>query len=331
MSKLPTLLSTLVLGIAGVLVSGFAQAENYAFKFSTSQTNPNEPLIKVMNSFAAKVKERSKGQIELTVVTGDALGPQKKVNEMIKGGARLMSATDYGQLGQILPDLGLIAGPYMFSSAEDAQRLFASDVFKDMNKRLEDQGLKLVMADGLFGVRHLLAAKPVRTPADIAGLTMRVPPAPVMLETFSALGARPTALPWGEVYNALQTGVVDAAEANYSSLAGAKLYEQRKVLSNTAHMRMYLTFAMNANVFNKMPADLQKILLEEGAKAGQEMTSMSNATDAQFADEMKKAGVQIINDVDVKAFAAKARPAIAKTPGITPGVYDKAVAAMAAR
>jgi tripartite ATP-independent transporter DctP family solute receptor len=324
-----SLIPVLLLGVAGALASGLAQAENYSFKFSTSQTNPNEPLIKVMHSFAQRVKERSKGQIELTVVTGDQLGAQKKVNEMIKGGARLMSATDYGQLGQILPDLGLIAGPYMFASEDDAKRLFASTVFKDMEKRLEAQGLKLVMADGLFGVRHLLANKPVRTPADIAGLTLRVPPAPVMLETFSALGARPTALPWGEVYNALQTGVVDAAEANYSSLAGAKLYEARKVISNTAHMRMYLTFAMNAGIFNKMPKDLQAILLEEGRRAGQEITAMSTVADAQFAEDMKKQGVQIVTDVDVKAFAAKARPAIAKVPGVTPGIYEKALAAMA--
>lgn len=329
MPSFRSLFPALVLGVAGALMAGHAQAETYAFKFSTSQTNPNEPLIKVMHSFATRVKERSKGQIELTVVTGDQLGAQKKVNEMIKGGARLISATDYGQLGQILPDLGLIAGPYMFANEEDAKRLFASEVFKDMSKRLDAQGLKLVMADGLFGVRHLLASKPVRTPADIAGLTVRVPPAPVMLETFSALGARPTALPWGEVYNALQTGVVDAAEANYSSLAGAKLYETRKVISNTAHMRMYLTFAMNAGIFNKMPADLQTILLEEGRRAGEEMTAMSTATDAQFAEEMKKQGVQFVTDVDVKAFATKARPAIAKTPGITPGIYEKAVAAMA--
>ena len=328
MPSFRSLIPALLLGVAGALASGLAQAENYAFKFSTSQTNPNEPLIKVMHAYADRVKERSKGQIEMTIVTGDGLGAQKKVNEMIKGGARLISATDYGQLGQILPDLGLIAGPYMFSSEEDANRLFASPVFKDMEKRLEAQGLKLLMADGLFGVRHLLAAKPVRTPADIAGLTLRVPPAPVMLETFSALGARPTALPWGEVYNALQTGVVDAAEANYSSLAGAKLYEARKVISNTSHMRMYLTFAMNAGIFNKMPKDLQAILLEEGRKAAVEMTAMSKQTDAQFAEDMKKQGVQIVTDVDVKAFAAKARPAIAKVPGITPGIYDKAIAAM---
>lgn len=305
-----------------------AAAQTYALRFSTSQTNPNEPVVKVMNQFAERVKERSGGRIALTIFTGDQLGPQKKVNEMIKGGARVVSVTDYGQLSQFVADMGIVAGPYMFANVDEARKLFASEVFKEMSGRLEAQGLKLIMADGLFGVRHLLASKPVRSPADIAGLTMRVPPSPIMLETFTALGARPTALPWGEVYNALQTGVVDAAEANYGSLAGAKLYEVRKVLSTTSHQTMYAAFVTSSQFFASLPKDLQTVLLEEGKKAGEELTRATLATDAQFADELKKQGVQIVSDVDVKAFAEKARVAYGKVPGLTPGIVDKARQAM---
>jgi tripartite ATP-independent transporter DctP family solute receptor len=306
-----------------------AQAESYQLRFSTSQVNPNEPVVKVMHSFADRVKERSKGQLTLTIFTGDQLGPQKKVNEMIKGGARVLSVTDYGQLSQFVPDMAVVAGPYMFANPDEAKRLFASPVFGEMSTRLEQQGLKLVMADGLFGVRHLLASKPVRTPADIAGMTLRVPPSPIMLETFTALGARPQALPWGEVYNALQTGVVDAAEANYGSLAGSKLYEVRKVVSNTAHQMMFAAFVTSTSFFNSLPADLQKILLEEGRKAGAELTAATVASDKAFAEELKKNGVQIVENVDVKAFAEKAKAAYAKVPGLTPGIYDKARQALA--
>jgi TRAP-type transport system periplasmic protein len=302
--------------------------ETYALRFSTSQANPNEPVVKVMNSFAERVKDRSKGRITVTIFTGDQLGPQKKVNEMIKSGARMLSVTDYGQLSQFVPDMAVVAGPYMFSSPDEAKKLFASPVFKDLSTRLEQQGLKLIMADGLFGVRHLLAGKPVRTPADMAGLTMRVPPSPIMLETFTALGARPQALPWGEVYNALQTGVVDAAEANYGSLAGSKLYEVRKVVSNTAHQMMFAAFVTSTGFFNSLPAELKTILLEEGRKAGEELTAATLASDKAYADELKKNGVQIVENVDVKAFAEKAKVAYSKVPGLTPGIYEKARATM---
>ena len=316
-------------GLLGASALAPARAETYALRFSTSQVNPNEPVVKVMHSFADRVKERSKGRLTLSIFTGDQLGPQKKVNEMIKGGARVLSVTDYGQLSQFVPDMAVVAGPYMFSSPEEAKRLFDSAVFKEMAGRLEQQGLKLVMADGLFGVRHLLASKPVRTPADIAGLTLRVPPSPIMLETFTALGARPTALPWGEVYNALQTGVVDAAEANYGSLAGSKLYEVRKVVSNTAHQMMFAAFVTSTSFYNSLPADLKTILTEEGRKAGDELTAATLASDKVFAEDLKKAGVTIVTDVDTKAFAEKAKVAYSKVPGLTPGIYEKARAALA--
>lgn len=317
-------LSATVAGLLGAAALLPVHAENYAIRFSTSQVNPNEPVVKVMHSFADRVKDRSKGRVTLTIFTGDQLGPQKKVNEMIKGGARIISVTDYGQLSQFVPDMAVVAGPYMFANPDEAKKLFASPVFKEMSGRLEAQGLKLVMADGLFGVRHLLASKPVRSPADMAGVTLRVPPSPIMLETFTALGARPTALPWGEVYNALQTNVVDAAEANYGSLAGSKLYEVRKVISNTAHQMMFATFVTSTNFFNGMPEDLKAILIEEGRRAGQELTAATLSSDQAYAEELRKNGVQIVSDVDVKAFAEKARIAYTKVPGLTPGIYDKA-------
>ncbi|MDB5271621.1 MAG: dicarboxylate transporter subunit DctP [Hymenobacter sp.] len=323
-STLSALVASLTLAFAAMP----AAAQNYSLRFSTSQVNPNEPVVKVMHSFADRLKERSGGRLTLTIFTGDQLGPQKKVNEMIKGGARVMSVTDYGQLSQFLPDVGILAGPYMYGSLDDARKLFASEVFKDMSLRLEQQGLKLIMADGLFGVRHVLANKPVRNLADIAGLTLRVPPSPIMLETFTALGARPTALPWGEVYNALQSSVVDGAEANYGSLAGSKLYEVRKVLSTTGHQIMYATFVTSTDMFKSLPADLQALLVEEGKKAGEDLTKATLASDALYAEELKKNGVQFVTDVDVKAFAEKARVAYAKVPGLTPGIYDKARAAM---
>jgi tripartite ATP-independent transporter DctP family solute receptor len=318
--------------LAGVLATAAAPAraqDTYALRFSTSQANPNEPVVKVMHAFADRVKDRSKGRMTLTIFTGDQLGPQKKVNEMIKGGARMLSVTDYGQLSQFVPDMAVVAGPYMFANPDEAKRLFASAVFKEMSARLEQQGMKLIMADGLFGVRHLLAAKPVRTPADIAGLTLRVPPSPIMLETFTALGARPQALPWGEVYNALQTGVVDAAEANYGSLAGSKLYEVRKVISNTAHQMMFATFVTSTGLYNSLPADLKAILMEEGKKAGDELTTATLASDKAYAAELKKNDVQIIENVDIQAFAEKAKVAYAKVPGLTPGIYEKARQAIA--
>jgi tripartite ATP-independent transporter DctP family solute receptor len=297
-------------------------------RFATSQVNPEEPIVKVMHSFADRVKERTGGELRLSIFTGDQLGPQKKVNEMVKSGGAILNVTDYGQLSQFVPDLGIMAGPYMYTNLDKARKLFESDVFADMAARLEAQGMKLIMVDGLFGYRHVIANKPVRKPDDMNGMTIRVPASPIMMETFAAIGARPTALPWSDVYNSLQSNVVDAAEANYGSLAGSKLYETRKVVSETGHQIMFAAFVTSKAFFDKLPKDQQQVLLEEGKAAGAELTRLTLESDQAYAELLKQHGVQIIKDVDVEAFAAKAIQAYDAVPGLTPGIVERARKAM---
>ena len=297
-------------------------------RFATSQVNPEEPIVKVMHSFADRVKERTGGELRLSIFTGDQLGPQKKVNEMVKSGGAILNVTDYGQLSQFVPDLGIMAGPYMYTNLDQTRKLFESDVFADMAARLEAQGMKLIMVDGLFGYRHVIANKPVRKPDDMNGMTIRVPESPIMMETFAAIGARPTALPWSDVYNSLQSNVVDAAEANYGSLAGSKLYETRKVVSETGHQIMFAAFVTSKAFFDKLPKDQQQVLLEEGKAAGAELTRLTLESDQAYAELLKQHGVQIIKDVDVEAFAAKAIQAYEVVPGLTPGIVERARKAM---
>lgn len=314
---------------AALALCGAASAQEYSLRFSTSQVNPDEPIVRAMNTFAQRVQERSGGRIAITVMTGDQLGPQKKVNEMVMSGASLLSATDYGQLGQFVPDLSILAGPYVYPSLEASNRLFASDVYKELAGKLEAQGIKILMPNGLFGYRHVIGSKPVRKPADLEGVTIRVPSSPIMLATFRAFGARPTELPWGDVYNALQTGVVDAAEAPFGSIVGSKLNEVRKVISKTEHQVMFTAWVTSTTFFNSLPEDLQTVLIEEGEKIAGELTQMTLDTDADYAKQLADAGVEIIEDVDVPAFMEASRAAYDSVPNLTPGMYDRVQKAMA--
>ncbi|MDX3924652.1 MAG: C4-dicarboxylate TRAP transporter substrate-binding protein [Shinella sp.] len=321
-----------LLAAAAVALLGFcgtALAQEYNLRFSTSQVNPNEPIVKAMKLYAERVGERSGGRIAITVMTGDQLGAQKKVNEMVMSGASLLSATDYGQLGQFVPDLSILAGPYVFPSLEATDRLFASDLFKELSGKLEAQGLKIFMANGLFGYRHVIADKAIRTPADLEGVTIRVPSSPIMMATFGNYGARPTELPWGDVYNALQTGVVDAAEGPFGSIAGSKLNETRKVISKTGHQIMFTAWVASASFFNGLPEDLQKVMTEEGEKIAKELTQMTLETDDSYAKQLADSGVDIVSDVDVPAFVEASRAAYGKVPNITPGMYERVQEAMA--
>lgn len=314
--------------LAALSVCGAANAQDYSLRFSTSQVNPNEPIVKAMKLYAERVGERSGGRIAITVMTGDQLGAQKKVNEMVMSGASLLSATDYGQLGQFEPDLSILAGPYVYPSIEASDKLFASDVFKELSAKLEAKGLKIIMPNGLFGYRHIIANKAVRTPSDLAGVTVRVPSSPIMMATFATYGARPTELPWGDVYNALQTGVVDAAEGPFGSIAGSKLNETRKVISKTGHQVMFTAWVASASFYNSLPEDLQAVLIEEGQKIAADLTKMTIETDDGYAKQLADSGVEIVSDVDVPAFVEASKSAYGKVPNLTPGMFERIQAVM---
>lgn len=314
--------------LAAFSFCGVASAQEYNLRFSTSQVNPNEPIVQAMKLLAERVKERSDGRIAITVMTGDQLGAQKKVNEMVMSGASLLSATDYGQLGQFVPDLSILAGPYVYPSLEASDKLFASDVFEELSAKLESQGLKIFMPNGLFGYRHIIAEKPIRTPADLAGVTIRVPSSPIMMATFNGYGARATELPWGDVYNALQTGVVDAAEGPFGSIAGSKLNEIRKVISKTGHQVMFTAWVMSSQLYNSLPEDLQKIMMEEGQKVAADLTKLTLDTDDDYAKQLADSGVEIVSDVDVDAFMEASTSVYATVPNLTPGMFDRVQAAM---
>jgi TRAP-type C4-dicarboxylate transport system substrate-binding protein len=238
-----------------------------------------------------------------------------------------MNITDPGYLSDFVPDIGVLNGPYLIKDPNDYAKLLASDWYKGVEKKLEAAGFKLVMANGFFGQRHLIADKAVRKPEDMAGMTVRVPPNTMWIETFKAMGARPTTVQWSEVYNALQQNVVAGAEAPLGSLWGSKLHETRKVISMTGHFTAFVMWPINAGYFAKLPADVQKVLLEEGQKAGDEMTRLTLDLQKDYVAKFKAAGVTFV-DVDLPAFQKATSSVYGAFPKWTPGLHDTVMGAL---
>ena len=311
---------------AGIALPAAAQDQiriRFAHSLSTS-----EPAHQAAEFFAKNVAARTNGRVQIQVFPGEQLGPGKEVNEMIRQGANVMNMTDPGYMSDFVPDIGVLNGPYLIKDPADYDRLLASDWYKGVEKRLEQAGFKLLMANGFFGQRHLIADKPVRKPEDMAGMTVRVPPNTMWIETFKAMGARPTTVQWSEVYNALQQNVVVGAEAPLGSLWGSKLQETRKVISTTGHFTAFTMWPMNINYFNKLPADVQKVLLEEGFKAGAEQTRLTLALQDDYISKFKAAGVTFVTDVDTAAFQKVTGPVYKAFPKWTPGLHETVMNAL---
>lgn len=305
---------------AAAALPASAQAQEIRIRFAHSLST-TEPAHQAAELFAKNVAARTNGRVQIQVFPGEQLGSGKEVNEMIRQGANVMNITDPGYLSDFVPDIGVLNGPYLIKDPKDFDKLLASDWYKGVDKRMEQAGFKLIMANGFFGQRHLIADKPVRTPADMAGMTVRVPPNTMWIETFKAMGARPTTVQWSEVYNALQQNVVQGAEAPLGSLWGSKLHETRKVISTTGHFTAFVMWPMNAKYFNSLPADVQKVLLEEGKKAGDEMTRMTLAQNDDYVAKFKAAGVTFV-DVDNAAFQKATAPVYKAFPKWTPNLHE---------
>lgn len=312
---------TACLAIAALAASVTASAQEIKIRFAHS-LSPSEPAHQAAEYFAKNVAARTNGRVQITVFPAEQLGPGKDVNEMIRQGANVMNITDPGYLSDFVPDVGVLNGPYLIKSPQDYEKLLASNWFKGIEQKLEAAGFKLIMANGFFGQRHLIADKPVRKPEDMAGMTVRVPPNTMWIETFKAMGARPATVQWSEVYNALQQNVVQAAEAPLGSLWGVKLQETRKVISMTGHFTAFVMWPINAGFFNKLPKDVQQVLLEEGRKAGAEMTRLTLASQDDYIAKFKAAGVTFVNDVDIPAFQKATASVYTVFPKWTPGLRE---------
>ena len=220
-------------------------AADYTFKFGTVSAD-GEPLLDAMRQMSENIVSRSDGRIAIDVYGGGVLGTNKEVYEQIKNGAMVMTIADFGYLADYVPDLGIIAGPYLLPDPSDMEKILSSDWYAETSANLSAlSGLKVTAANWFFGARHIITDKPVKHPDDMKNVPIRVPPNIMWVKTFESMGANGTQVAWAEVYGALSTGLVDAAEAPIASIVGAKLYEQRKIISMTGHFKAFVAPMMN--------------------------------------------------------------------------------------
>src|SRR5690606_772286 len=163
--------------------------------------------------------------------------------------------------------------------------------FEGWVKKLHDSAsLQVLSFNWWQGERELWTNKEVKTPADLAGVRMRTPGAPVWIETITAMGAVPTPMPYAEVYSALQQNVIDAVEAQLPAGQGSKLFEVTKYLTKTHHINLITGLVTSGGWFDSLPADLQKVLRDEALKAGDVASYGTEDSLAQIEADLEAAG-----------------------------------------
>jgi tripartite ATP-independent transporter DctP family solute receptor len=300
----------LAAGIALIADAGLAQAQ-YQLNINTALTR-DDPIYKGLERLRDRVAERSKGQLAIRIFPGSQLGKDEDVLEQARAGANVAVVVDGGRLAVFVKEFGILGAPYLASGFDGIRKVVTSPMFDEWNNKLKaTSGHYALSFNWWQGERHLLTNKPVKEPADLAGIRMRTPGAPVWMETIRAMGATPTPMGWSEVYPALQQHVIDAVEAQHPASYGSRLYEVTKYLTKTAHFNLITGIVTSAAWFDKLPPELQTILKEESLAAGDYASKLTQDSLAGIEAEFKAKGMTIA-EVD-------------KTPFInaTKAVYDK--------
>jgi tripartite ATP-independent transporter DctP family solute receptor len=280
-----------------------AQQKTYELKFN-HVLGPKEPYHAGFQKWAKRVAERTKGGLKIDVFHSAQLGNEEDIIEQIRQGANVGQNTDSARLGNYVPGIAVMNGPYFAETLEDVAKLRkAPTVMKWEEELATKHGIKVVCFNWVQGYRHFFTNKPIRRPEDLAGLRIRTPPAPIWQESIRSLGAEPVALAFGEMYPALQQRAIDGVELVYNNIPGGRFYEVLKYANETKHIMLINFEVISSKFFDGLPPEYQTALVEECERAGDETSKEIFRLEAEVKKQLKeKRGMTIVEDVDLAAF-----------------------------
>jgi tripartite ATP-independent transporter DctP family solute receptor len=292
----------MVLSLAIVCTPAFGQ-QKYVLKFN-HVLGAAEPYHLGFTKWAKNVEAKTKGGLKIEVFHSAQLGVEEDIIEQIRAGANIGQNTDSARMGNYVPGIAIMNGPYFAENLEEVAKLTKSPTVKGFLDDLSNKyGLKILSFSWVQGYRHFFTNKPIRTPEDLKGLRIRTPPAPIWQESIRALGATPVALAFGEMYPALQSKVMDGVELVYNNIPAGRFYEVLKYVSETRHIMLVNFEAISAKWFNTLPLDYQKILVEECDKAGIETSKLiMEKLEKEVKADLIKRGMIVVEDVNIPAF-----------------------------
>jgi tripartite ATP-independent transporter DctP family solute receptor len=289
-----------VIGSAAML-AGTAYAAEYNLKLAHEVAVESTQHL-AATRFVELVRERTNGAVEIKVYANSTLGPGQQALNLMRGGSIEIIQSGSTTFNGLVGETAALEMPFVFESSEHAYRVLDGKVGQSLLDKLDPFGIKglAFLENGWREVtnnRH-----PVRSAEDIAGLKIRTTPNPYHIQAFELLGANPVPLAYAELYNALETGAVDAQEHPLPVLWAAKFYEVQDHLTLTNHAYSPLILAMNKPKFESLPAEYQTILVEAARDVANYQRDLNAKQVAEIIAGVKEAGVEVIEQVDTTPF-----------------------------
>lgn len=292
-----------------------------------STYGPDAPVHFGLEKFKELAEARSKGNIQVLIHVGGAMGGERDVFEGMSTGGLEAGAMGSGDVSIFFPKHMVFEIPYVMRDADHFWKFWNGPVGKEIND-LVLQGRGVMTAGIVFrGARYLTANRPIRTPDQVKGLKLRLPEVKPWVKIWESLGALPVVVAFPEVYMALKTGVAEAQENPPESIWSYKFYEAQKYLIATRHVFSAAKYQMSKKWFDTLKPVDQQLILAAWKDATDYANGLAVAADKKFIVDLQGKGMTLI-EPDLAAFQKAVQPALAelnKTLWV-PGLLEKVLA-----
>ena len=310
--------SKLLLPVLAVAFSSFtfvstAQADKITLH-GASQFDEKHAFTRLMRKFEQLTKQYYSGEHELEFVMhlNSELGLEKDYVAYMNQGLSVDYAVAAPSHMSTFSKLAtLLDPPMLYRDAGHWSKVLSGDVLQPIVDDIYKRADVLVLGYGGGGVRHLIVNKPVTNMAEIKNVPIRVMGAPIQTKLFNAFGMSPNVIAYAEVYNAIQTGVIDAAENEAADIRQMKFYEVGPNISLTAHSITVRPLAFSGKTLRRLPQDLQSAILQAGKDAGTYGRVTELTEGSGIMAEMESQGkLKTINFTEREKLIAAATPVL---------------------
>jgi tripartite ATP-independent transporter DctP family solute receptor len=300
------LATTGLTGLAGIIATSrapaFAQTQAKKLVFAHIVAEPETGAI-AFKWMCEEITKRSGGALVAEFHGGTLLSKELEIINAIKAG-NIAMGDPAGAAATVFPEMGVFLVPYLVQSYDQAYKMFNGQIGDALDKQFQEKYKLKVLCFFDYGFRHFWNNKrPIVEPRDMRGMKLRVQPAKVFADTINGLGASAVPMPWGEVIPAAQQGVIDGADLPIVNILALKAYEVSKYASMTFHNYGPTASVINADIWNGLTKDQQKLLLDLAREAQGKLRQMTESVDNfEKAKQILGEKGMTVNAANVEAF-----------------------------
>ncbi|WP_299625338.1 TRAP transporter substrate-binding protein [Pelagibius sp.] len=284
-----------------------AQADTVKFTFATTN-GPKDFSSQAIVRWQQAMKERSGGELDMTFISGGALGGDQELLQQLATNEIQLHVAGPVIVHKLLKQYQCMEAEFVYRDEDHGYRVWTGPLGDEVNKALEDQYGITMVGVGLRGARQLTANKAINSPADLAGVKVRVTN-PLRSQVFEALGALPAPLSISELYGALRQGVFDAQENPIPTIWGNKFYEVQDHVNLTSHVISYYIVSANKGFVEGLSGEHRKVFDETLGEAMGWLNQKVRDDTAALLKTMQDGGLSVIKP-DVTAFQQIAAPVV---------------------